>query len=156
MQSSKYVKNKNFRNIINSLKICDQVIRTLFKLEIKFYNMSDCKEVGSYLERDNKKLNYDNRLELNNIIILFLKNLESANIYSILESDEKELFVNFLKKTRVLKNNIFHEETCKISDGDFKKIVYIFINAINLIINKYSKYNIIKEKYIDYLKTISE
>lgn len=154
MQKSIEKQTKNISKITIALKICNKLIKTLFKIELKYHNFDKCKEVKAYVKDENNDLNYDNSFELNAIINLFLKNKSCSNFISNLEEEEKKLFVDFLNKCRNLKNKLFHEEIYKISEEDLNRNLIVFVNAMQLVNLKYTKFKIIKSKYIEYLNNL--
>ena len=146
--------SKKISKITNVLKICNKLIKNLFKIELKYYNFSKCKEVEEYIKDENKNLNYDNSLELNFIIILFLKNKSYSNFFLGLDENERKLFVDFLNKCKNLKNKLFHEEIYKVSQEEMNKNFLIFGNAIELVNNKYAKFKLMKIKHLEYLNNL--
>lgn len=145
---------KNLSNIAIMLKICNKLIKTLFKIELKYFNFSNCKEVEDYIKDVNNEQKYDGSLELNGMINLFLKNKSYSNFISILEDEEKKIFINFLKICKSLKNKLVHEEIYKVTNDELNKNLLLISDAMELVNVKYAKFKVIKSKYLQYLNNL--
>ena len=146
----------NISKISNILKICYKVIKNLFLTDIKYFNFQECSEVKSYYLDSDNTLKYNKTFELNLIITIFLKYKIFSNFFKNLNDEENKIIKNFLLETKNLKNKLFHEEINYISEKDLKTKLYTITSAIKIITEKYSNYKIIKPKYLEYLKNISD
>jgi len=153
MQSDQKLSN-NLSKITNVLKICNKLIKTLFIIEVKYFEFNKCEEVEKYMKNEKNDLNYDNSMEFNSIILLFLRFNRSSNFISNLEEDDRKSFRDFLEQSRKMRNKVFHEETYKITSSDLKDYLGLVIGAINLINKNYAKYKILKFKYLEYLTNL--